>query len=333
MSCFGAFHGQKQYLSHILFWGTQHVQQWRAHSAVHNVICVFYFYFYFFCSFLAFLLEGHNPGYSHYKSCLLDVRPQTGDRLCNLVSLSIPLGFMGRCLTLQAGYLLATLKATFLLTSHLGSHTYNVCMHADMQEKKRGKKIKTSVFSVVVKLYRPHRPYFFCKNHTFCIFWGTDSHPQLTHDHVNSHVHFFPPTHYVHQLDVQYSWMQQCVWRYRMASVANNYQISREPVAVTGNSWIKVPPEDPACHAAAALLIADSWVSHVKWRAGKCEIPDKVQSLKKPWSCSNEGSDEVWVWACLAERWQPALSASHSSGLSICGTGGGEVEVFVYLTS
>lgn len=116
------------------------------------------------------------------------------------------------------------------------------------------------------------------------------------------------------------------------AYVANNYQIFQEPVAITGNSQIKVLPEDPASQA-AALLIAGSWVSHVKWRAGKCEIPDKVQSLKKPWSCSNEESDEVWVWACLAERRQPALSASHSSGVPVCETGGGEVEVFVYLTS
>lgn len=37
--------------------------------------------------------------------------PQTGDGLYNLVSFSIPLGFTGRCLTLPAGYLLATLKA------------------------------------------------------------------------------------------------------------------------------------------------------------------------------------------------------------------------------
>lgn len=108
------------------------------HSAVHNFV---FFFLFFFCSFLAFLLEVHNPGYSHYKSCLLDLRPQTGDRLCNLVSFSIPLGFMGRCLTLQAGYLLATLKATFLLTSHLGSHTHTQCVHACMQTcKKRGKK-------------------------------------------------------------------------------------------------------------------------------------------------------------------------------------------------
>lgn len=81
----------------------------------------------FFSCFLAVLLELNNPGYSHYKSCCLDLRPQTGDRLCNLVSFSIPLGFTGRCLTLLAGYLLATLKATFLLTSQLGTHTYNVC--------------------------------------------------------------------------------------------------------------------------------------------------------------------------------------------------------------
>lgn len=84
---------------------------------------------FFFSCFLAVLLELNNPGYSYYKSCCLALRPQTGDRLCNLVSFSIPLGFTGRCLTLLAGYLLATLKATFLLTSKLGAHThtYNVC--------------------------------------------------------------------------------------------------------------------------------------------------------------------------------------------------------------
>lgn len=67
-----------------------------------------------------------------------------------------------------------------------------------------------------------------------------------------------------------------------MAYVADNYQIFQKPVAIAGNSQIKVPPENPASHAAAALLIAGSWVSHVKWPAGKCEIPDQVQSLKKP---------------------------------------------------
>lgn len=82
----------------------------------------------FFSCFLAVLLELSNPGYSHYKSCCLDLRPQTGDRLCNLVSFSIPLGFTGRCLTLLAGYLLATLKATFLLTSQLGTHTHTMCV-------------------------------------------------------------------------------------------------------------------------------------------------------------------------------------------------------------
>lgn len=93
-----------------------------------------------FSCFLAVLLELNNPGYSHYKSCCLDLRLQTGDRLCNLVSFSIPLGFTGRCLTLLAGYLLATLKATFLLTSQLGTYTYNVCTvdaraHSHMHEK------------------------------------------------------------------------------------------------------------------------------------------------------------------------------------------------------
>lgn len=55
MSCFGVFHGQKQYLSHILFWGTQHVQQWRAHSAVHNVMC---FLFLFFAASWLFCLKA-----------------------------------------------------------------------------------------------------------------------------------------------------------------------------------------------------------------------------------------------------------------------------------
>lgn len=83
------------------------VQQRRKRGGVRPVM------FGFFCSLLAFLLELSNPGYSRYKSSCLDVRPQTGDRLCNLVSFSIPQGFMGRCLTLLAGYLLASLKATF----------------------------------------------------------------------------------------------------------------------------------------------------------------------------------------------------------------------------
>lgn len=120
---------------------------------------------FFFCSLLAFLLELSNPGYSRYKSRCLDVRPQTGDRLCNLVSFSIPQGFMGRCLTLRAGYLLASLKATFLLTSHLDSHMYKVCMHADMQEK------QTESVLHGIKALRGHvDASFFRKGHTFCAF-------------------------------------------------------------------------------------------------------------------------------------------------------------------
>lgn len=139
MSRFGTFRGQTLYLSHILSWGTQMYSS--GGNTVLSTTSWVIDLFIYFCSFLAFLLEVGNPGYSHYKSCLLDLRSQTGDRLCNLVSFSIPLGFMGRCLTLQAGYLLATLKATFfLLTSHLGSHTYNVCVHGDMQEKKKKQK-------------------------------------------------------------------------------------------------------------------------------------------------------------------------------------------------
>lgn len=68
-----------------------------------------------------------------------------------------------------------------------------------------------------------------------------------------------------------------------MAYVANDYLIFQEPAAIMCNPQIKVQPEDPASHAAAlCFMIAGSWVSHVKWQAGKCEIPDKAQSLKKP---------------------------------------------------
>lgn len=175
--------------SHFIL-GDTNVQQWRKQSCPQRHV-------FFSPSFLAFQFEVHNPGYSHYKSCLLDLRPQTGDRLCNLVSFSILLGFMGRCLTLQAGYLLATLKATFFFFFAYLSFglTHIQRVHACRRARKERKK---SVFSTVLKLYRSHRPFFFRKGHTFCTFWSTDSHPQLTHGHVNSHVHFFPPTHYVH---------------------------------------------------------------------------------------------------------------------------------------
>lgn len=83
-----------------------------------------------FSRFLPVMLELHNPGYSHYKSCCLDFRPQTGDRLCNLVSFSIPLSFTGRCLALLAGYLLATLKATLFFFAYLSiRYTQLQCVH------------------------------------------------------------------------------------------------------------------------------------------------------------------------------------------------------------
>lgn len=86
-----------------------------------------------------------------------------------------------------------------------------------------------------------------------------------------------------------------------MGCVACNYRSLAGPVAVMWNSQIKVQPEDSASPAAAlCYLIAGSWVSHVKWQAGKCEITDKAQSPKKPWSSSNEESDVVW--ACLGGR-------------------------------
>lgn len=136
------------------------VQRRRKRGVVHPVM------FGLFCSLLAFLLELSNPGYSRYKSSCLDVRPQTGDRLCNLVSFSIPQGFMGRCLTLLAGYLLASLKATFfLLTSHLDSHMYKVCMHADMHEKQT-----ESVLYGVKALRGPRGTFFFRKGRAFSAF-------------------------------------------------------------------------------------------------------------------------------------------------------------------
>lgn len=69
----------------------------------------------------------------------------------------------------------------------------------------------------------------------------------------------------------------------KMACVVNNYRSLAGPVAVMCNSQIKVQPEDSAGAAAAlCYLIAGSWLSHVKWQAGKCEILDKAQSPKKP---------------------------------------------------
>lgn len=69
----------------------------------------------------------------------------------------------------------------------------------------------------------------------------------------------------------------------KMACVANNYRSLVRPVAVMCNSQIKVQPEDSAGAAAAlCYLIAGNWLSHVKWQSGKCEIPDKAQSPKKP---------------------------------------------------
>lgn len=65
--------------------------------------------------------------------------------------------------------------------------------------------------------------------------------------------------------------------------VAYNYRSLAGPVVVMGSSQIKVQPEDLAGpFAALCCLIAGSWVSHVKWQAGKCEISDKAQSPKKP---------------------------------------------------
>lgn len=68
-----------------------------------------------------------------------------------------------------------------------------------------------------------------------------------------------------------------------MGYVACNYRSLPGPVAIMCNSQIKVQPEDLAGHTAAlCYLIAGSWVRHVKWQAGKCEIPDKAQSPKNP---------------------------------------------------
>lgn len=74
------------------------------------------------------------------------------------------------------------------------------------------------------------------------------------------------------------------VWRYRTAHVANDYQ-NRSTASGYNVQFSNqgAALQDPASHAAAlCFVIAGSWVSHVKWQAGKCEIPDKAQSLKKP---------------------------------------------------
>lgn len=137
-----------------------------------------FFLIFFPPCFLAVQPELNNPGYSHYKSCCLDLRPQTGDRLCNLVSFSIPLGFTGRCLTLLAGYLLATLKATFLLTTQLGSHTYNVCtidirayVHAHRHTYKNTYTYVCTANTTVLMLNGPYLHFFFFQHcHTLYAF-------------------------------------------------------------------------------------------------------------------------------------------------------------------
>lgn len=136
-----------------------------------------------FSCFLAVLLELNNPGYSHYKSCCLDLRPQTGDRLCNLVSFSIPLGFTGRCLTLLAGYLLATLKATFFAYLSI-RHTHIQCVycrykHTRMPAHRLAWTQKKDVPYVTAQnwqygtCYQPFLQH--CPNPN--TFWGKDRHP------------------------------------------------------------------------------------------------------------------------------------------------------------
>ncbi len=101
------------------------------------------------------------------------------------------------------------------------------------------------------------------------------------------------------------------------------------------NSQIKVQPEDSAGPTAAlCYLIAGSWVSHVKWQAGKCEIPDKAQSPKKPWSSSNEESDGVWGLGMLSRQAAANGNSFYLSLFLVClyVRKRGEVKVFVYLT-
>lgn len=121
----------------------------------------------------------------------------------------------------------------------------------------------------------------------------------------------------------------------KMACVANNYRSLARPVAVMCNSQIKVQPEDSAGAAAAlCYLIAGSWLSHVKWQARKCEIPDKAQSPKKPWSSSNEKSDGVWGLGMLSRQAGANANAFNLFLFLVClyVRKRGGVKVFVYLT-
>lgn len=115
-----------------------------------------------------------------------------------------------------------------------------------------------------------------------------------------------------------------------IGSVVCNYSLAG-PVAIMWGSQIKVQPQDSAIRLAALChSIARIRVSHVKWQTGKCEIPDKAQSPKKPWSCGNEESDGVWGLGMLSRQAAETLSASLL--FSVCLRMRREVEVFVYLT-
>lgn len=147
------------------------------------------------------------------------------------------------------------------------------------------KKTQTSMFCV------QRRQYGCLMGHirTLYGFWSTDPYnPPVT---ISICVHPSPPPSIM---------PSQCmVWgRNRVVGmlgcVVCNHRSLPGPVAIMCNSQIKVQPEDSAGRPAAlCYLIAGSWVSHVKWQTGKCEIPDKAQSPKKPWSSSNEESDGV----------------------------------------
>lgn len=155
--------------------------------------------------------------------------------------------------------------------------------------------------------------------HTLYAFWDKDRHhlnPLMTRDHLCHSIHLpFPSAVMPGQCKM---WGRNRVGG-MMECVACNYRSLAGPVAVMCNSQIKVQPVDSVgLTAALCYLIAGSWVSHVKWQAGKCEIPDKAQSPKNPWSSGNEESDGVWGLGMLSRQGAASSNSFYRSPFLLC---------------